>query len=125
MDRQPSRLQTFDVLQTIHKYLDVILDAWEPKPTVASSLLLRDGNHMAEGVTGNLLPLLTSVLNSETIVSKAAKALKQEGEDATSIRSSYTQILEMLFLLFQKTKNGKRRKLNLSLNTIRLLNKAY
>ena len=91
----------------VEMYLEVMLDARKPNPTLSKSLLLIDGDHSIEDATANLLPFASAVLRDTGLVSRLSKKLDQENKNANLIRASHTKILENIFLLSEQCKDNK------------------
>ena len=97
-----------DGAQAVEKYLDVALDIFKLKPSSSSYLVTMDKGHTTESVTTNLLALPPLILSAERLVSRTAKVLSQESEEANMIRATYERLLEQTFVLSEKTKGNER-----------------
>lgn len=95
-------------LQTMERYLEVVLDARKPKPAFSASLLLTNKNVSVESTAVNMLRLPIVILSDQTLVSKVTKKLNKEDEDAATIRSSYAQILEEIFVLVEQSRGSRK-----------------
>ena len=95
-------------LQTIVKFLDVILDAQNQKPSVSAPLLMMSKDRSLESTIANLLQLPLVVLNDQALVSKIQRQLTKGDNEAASIRGSYAQMIEKVFLLSEKYKGVER-----------------
>ena len=95
-------------LQTIVNFLDVILDAQQQKPSISMPLLMMSKDRNLESTTANLLQLPLVVLNNQDLISKIQRKLNRGGNEAASIRDSYAQMIEKLFLLSDKCKGTER-----------------
>ncbi len=97
-----------DGVQTVEKYLDVAFDILKPKPTSSSCLVTMDKDHTPESILANLLSLPSMILSDEHLISRTAKVLNEEKEEADIIRATYGRLLEQIFALSQKTKHNKK-----------------
>lgn len=93
---------------TVEKYLDVALDILKPKPTSSSYLVTLDQGHTPESVVHNLLPLPLMILSAERLISRTARILGEEKQEADTIRTIYGHLLEQIFVLSEKTKHNKK-----------------
>ena len=88
-------------LQTIEKYLQVILEVWEPTSTNSTNLLLLDQGHSAEAITINLLPLAIEIFQSKPLTLKITRILSEKTANAAAARASIAKIFQQIFLLSQ------------------------
>lgn len=95
-------------LRTMERYLEVILDARRPKPTFSASLLMTNKSISGESTALNMLQLPIVILSDQSLASKVTKKLNEEGEDAATIRSSYAQMLEEIFLISEQSKGSRK-----------------
>jgi len=95
-------------IRTMERYLEVILDARKPKPTFSTSLLMTNKNGNVEVTAVNMLQLPIKILGDQQLASKVTQKLNKDGEDAATIRSSYAQLLEKIFLLAEQSKGNKK-----------------
>ena len=91
-------------LQTVAKYLQVILDIRKSKPTISAPLLIIDGHNTAENAVANLLPLVCVILNEAGLVSTAFSRFCQNDEYTVIMQTTYEQILEQAFMLAERYK---------------------
>ena len=91
-------------LQTIAKYLQVILDVRRPKPTISAPLLIIDGHNTAENAVANLLPLICVILSDTGLVSIASSRFSQDDDYTVIMQKTYEQILEQVFTLTEQYK---------------------
>ena len=93
---------------TVEKYLDVILDILKPKPTSSSYLVTIDQGYTPESAANNLLPLPSMILGAKQLISRTARILSEEKQEADMIRTIYGRLLEQIFVLSEKTKYHKK-----------------
>ena len=93
----------------MERYLNAIVDALSPKPTLLEHFLSFSDLKTPEVFALNLLSLPPRILRSHRLVSRAAKILVRQdsGDDATAIRQSYSQMVEQSLLLTAKAKHQK------------------
>ena len=91
-------------LQTVAKYLQVILDIQKPKSTISAPLLIIDGHHTAENAVANLLPLACVILSEAGLVSEAFSRFSQDDDYTVIMQTAYDQILEQVFMLAEQYK---------------------
>ena len=91
-------------LQTVAKYLQVILDIRKSKPTISAPLLIIDGHNTAENAVAKLLPLVCVILSDAGLVSTAFSRFCQDDEYTVIMRTTYEQILEQAFMLAEQYK---------------------
>lgn len=101
------RYNTSIRLQTVAKYLQVVLDIQKPKPTISAPLLIIDEHHAAERAVSNLLPLACMILSEAGLVSTAFSRFFQDNEYTTTMQSTYEQILEQVFMLAEQYKTHR------------------
>ena len=92
-------------LQTIAKYLQVVLDIQKPKPSISAPLLIIDGHHTAEKAVGNLLPLACIILSEAGLVSTSFSRFSEDDEYTVIMQSAYEQVLEQVFMLAEQYKS--------------------
>ncbi|KAA6406586.1 MAG: hypothetical protein FRX48_09641 [Lasallia pustulata] len=97
-------------LITVGKYVDIIYDTLEAKPSISEKLLAlgNEESQFTEDATLNLLPLLAQILNSERLIQKSAKILGQGGPDAGRLREIYSQLIEQVLVLSEKVRAQKK-----------------
>lgn len=93
-----------NLLQMVKQFLDLIVDARNPKPTFSKSLLQLDD---VDGAISNLLPLAPAILGDANLFSKASRRLGDGGEDTANIRALFTNILEDTFTLSEHYTGNK------------------
>ena len=93
-----------NVLQMVKQFLDLILDAQNPKPTFSRSLLSLDD---VEGAISNLLALPPATLFDANLISRASRKLRDGGEDAANIRALFTNILEDTLILWEHYRDNE------------------
>ena len=94
-------------LQTVAKYLQVVLDIQKPKPTVSAPLLIIDEHHTTENAVSNLLPLACMILREAGLVSTAFSRFPQDYEYTVTLQSTYEQILVQVFMLAEQYKTHR------------------
>ena len=94
-------------LQTVAKYLQVVLDIQKPKPTISAPLLIIDEHHTAESAVSNLLPLACMILSEAGLVSTVFSRVSQDNEYTVTVQSIYEQILEQAFMLAEQYKTHR------------------
>lgn len=92
-------------LQTLEKYLRVVLDAWNPSSFESPNTLLLDRCHSAKTITINLLPLVIAVFRSEPLILSFTTISLKQTADATAMRASIARIFEQVHQLSQTCRN--------------------
>ena len=87
-----------NALQMVKQFLNLILDARNPKPTFSRSLLSLDD---VERAISNLLALPPATLFDANLISRVSRKLRDGGEDAANIRALFTNILEDTLILWE------------------------
>lgn len=108
-------------LQTMEKYLKVVLDAWNPTPSGLPNPLLLDPCHSAEAITTNLLPLAVATFRSEPLLFRISKRITEQNDDAAVIRALIAKIFDYVFQLSQICGND----VKLDLLCTQLLNSSF
>ena len=93
------------ILQTISKYLGVLLDAVELKPTYSTHLLHLDNSQRVESVIEELIPLCSALLDDPRLHARAAKTFKHAGTDSKAAREYCASLLEQIVTLSIKTQH--------------------
>ena len=90
-------------------YLNVIIDILNPKPGLSEQLLSFSSAKTPEVAALNLLSLPPRTLCSHRLASRTAKTLAnpESEKDATTIRQSYSRMVEQTLLLMGKVKQQK------------------
>ncbi|KAL9633734.1 MAG: hypothetical protein Q9164_004523 [Protoblastenia rupestris] len=94
-------------IEVIAQYLEVIRDAWKPKPTISATVLSLSGKQNSLAISINLLPLVPAILNNGLLISRTRRELVY-GSSANAVRSSYEHALEHIFLLSETLNINKR-----------------
>ena len=94
-------------IEVIAQYLEVIRDAWKPKPTISATVLSLSGKQNALAISISLLPLVPAILNNGLLISRTRRELVY-GSSANAVRSSYEHALEHIFLLSETSNINKR-----------------
>lgn len=81
------------------KYLEIIIDCLKPKPTISAHLL-----HVADGETYlakalNLLTLPPRIFRMQRLMSKTARSLTKQDDEALEIRKLYSRMVERTLIL--------------------------
>lgn len=97
-------------LITAGKYLGIVLDTLEAKPSISEKLLAlgNEESQPAECAALNLFPLLAQVLNAERLKQKSDKLLREGESDAGRLRDIYSQLIEQVLTLSEKAKAQKK-----------------
>ena len=98
----------FDVeirLQTVAGFLDVVLDAQQPKSSNYASLLMIRKDHNVESVAADMLQLPPLLLRDKALLNKIQRKVAGEGEGAATLRSLHEKVLEKIFLLSEQNKS--------------------
>ena len=90
--------------QMVKQFLELILDARKPKPTFSNSLLRLDD---VDGAILNLLPFAPVTLADANLISKVSRKLRESGEDAANICTSFADILEDTLILAEHFGDNK------------------
>lgn len=90
----------------VNRFLDLILDARESKPSFSKSLLQLD---CVDGAIANLLPLASASLADTNLISKVSRKLSEGGEDAANIRTVFANILEDTLILSEHYRDDEAR----------------
>ena len=94
-------------IKVVIRLLDVILDAQTVKSSLSASLLIVREDRNVKSAIANLLQLLSLVLRDPVLASKIQRKLAKDGEHAALIRTSYLQMLEKMFPIFELSRNDK------------------
>ena len=105
----------------MEKYLEVVLDALKPKPTVSIHFLnFSDGRSRASTAL-NLLSLPPNIFRAPRLISKSARLLSNKGEDAVQLRQMYSHLVEDTLLLAEQVEPYKKRRSFLKFNQVTTL----
>ena len=85
-------------LVTTLKYLELVIDVLDPKPTISSTLLNAPevNTSSPQEVATNELALLPHLLSQKRLVVQTAKHLNRDDMEAAKVRDIYSNTLEML-----------------------------
>lgn len=100
----------FDVdiqLQTVLKIIDLIVDVFQTKPTVSSTLLGSNESSMTEPhrVARTQLSVLPHLLSQRRLIEQTGSLLERGDVDASRIRDLYALLLEKILTLANSLKN--------------------
>ena len=101
-------LSSADNIQSVEKYLEVVLDTFKPTRTSSLHVVSMDNGRTPENAVANLLPLPSMILSAERLVTSTARILRQEKEEANFIRAAYGRVFEQVFVLSEMTKHSKK-----------------
>ena len=90
---------------TVKQYLDVVLDARSVKPTLSTPLLVTAKSRHSDVTTANLLPAVSAILGNARFASEITAVLGQPSEEADVIRTTYTLIVERIFVISGEVKD--------------------
>ena len=102
------KFQLLFQLQTMEKYLKVVLDAWEPNFRELPSAVMLDQGHSAAAVTMNLLPVTIAVFRCKPLTLEMRTILTRQTADAVAVRASIANIFEHIFMLSQLCRNNSK-----------------
>ncbi|KAL8823214.1 MAG: hypothetical protein Q9191_006066 [Dirinaria sp. TL-2023a] len=86
-------------LVTAEKYLGIILDILDPKPSLSIHLLSKEPERSKEDKVATMLPLLTRIFKQDHLKTTIAKVFSRAEEYQSTIRLLYGKILEHIFVL--------------------------
>ena len=96
-------------LTTYSKYLNLVIDAFKPKPGISQVLLGigSDDGRDPQKVAIDLLRDLAHLLKHSSLKSKLEAAFETEGNTADQVRACFSRVLEQVLAIGESVKNMK------------------
>jgi hypothetical protein len=105
----PPREGVLTTPQTIEKYLSVICDMLQARPSISLYLVTVESRTHTALALAKLLPLTTLILKKKRLVSKTRELLNQEAESRASSRELYERVMELVFTLSGNLRHDRTR----------------
>lgn len=94
------------ILQTVKKYLDIILDSLKSQPVVSRVLLSFEPSRSRPIAARNLVSFLPKVLRNTALISQISRLLSHAHQDAPRFREIYSEVLQRAILLSEETSSS-------------------